>query len=121
MERVTGFGGFFFRASDPPALSRWYAERLGVLPPPQSMDDAPWEQEAGITVFGPSGPAADDLGLLGPGGFGLNFRVADLEAMVEQLRSAGETVEVDPTDYPYGRFASLRDPEGNPIQLWEPA
>ena len=50
----------------------------------------------------------------------VNFRVDDLEAVVEQLRSAGETVDVDPECYPNGRFAEVRDPEGNRIQLWQP-
>ena len=50
----------------------------------------------------------------------INFRVVDLDAMVTQLRDAGETVEVDRERYPNGRFAELRDPEGNGIQLWQP-
>jgi hypothetical protein len=51
----------------------------------------------------------------------VNFRVADLDAMVGQLRAAGIEVSVDPETYPNGRFADLHDPEGNPVQLWEPA
>jgi glyoxylase I family protein len=51
----------------------------------------------------------------------INFRVASLDAMVEQLRAAGIEVEVDPDPYPNGRFATLHDPESNPIQLWEPS
>jgi hypothetical protein len=51
----------------------------------------------------------------------LNFRVRDLDKLAAQLRAAGIAVEVDPQSYPNGRFASLRDPEGNPIQLWQPA
>jgi predicted enzyme related to lactoylglutathione lyase len=50
----------------------------------------------------------------------INFRVTDLDAMVPQLREAGITVEVDAQSYPNGRFARLHDPEGNPIELWEP-
>ncbi len=50
----------------------------------------------------------------------INFRVNDLDAIVLQLRNAGETVEVHPERYPNGRFAELRDPEGNGIQLWQP-
>jgi len=56
----------------------------------------------------------------GPNGFILNLRVADLDAMVAQLRGAGIEVSVDPDEYPNGVFASLADPDGNPIQLWEP-
>ncbi len=50
----------------------------------------------------------------------ISFRVRDLDVMVAQLRSAGTKVEVDPEAYPNGRFATTADPEGNPIQLWEP-
>jgi predicted enzyme related to lactoylglutathione lyase len=51
----------------------------------------------------------------------VNFRVRDLDAMVTQLRAEGDAVDVDSQVYPNGRFASLRDPEGNQVQLWEPA
>jgi predicted enzyme related to lactoylglutathione lyase len=44
-----------------------------------------------------------------------------MDAMVTQLRAAGIAVEVDPKEYPNGKFATLHDPEENPIQLWEPA
>ena len=50
----------------------------------------------------------------------VDFRVRDLEAMASQLRAAGVEVAVGPQDYPNGRFAGLHDPEGNPIELWEP-
>lgn len=50
----------------------------------------------------------------------VNFRVGDLDAMVAQLRAAGVAVEVDPETYPNGRSARLSDPEGNPIELWQP-
>jgi predicted enzyme related to lactoylglutathione lyase len=50
----------------------------------------------------------------------INFRVSDLDAMVKQLRAAGIEVKVNPEQYPNGRFARLHDPEGNPIELWEP-
>ena len=51
----------------------------------------------------------------------INFRVSDLDAMAEQLRAAGIEVTVDETVHPNGRFARLHDPEGNPIELWEPS
>jgi predicted enzyme related to lactoylglutathione lyase len=50
----------------------------------------------------------------------VNFRVRNLEKMAAQLRAAGITVEMDPKAYPYGRFARISDPEGNPVELWEP-
>ena len=119
MERVTGIGGFFFRARDPEALTAWYEERLGVKPVPREYGEEPWRQEEGETVFA---PFPQDSEMIGPPEhtWMINFRVADLDAIVEQLRSAGETVEVDPERYPNGRFAEVRDPEGNGIQLWQP-
>jgi glyoxylase I family protein len=119
VERVTGIGGFFFRASEPGALATWYRDRLGVDPVPQSYEQEPWRQEAGMTAFA---PFAQDSEMIGPPEktWMINFRVGDLDKIVDQLRSAGETVDVDPERYPNGRFAELRDPEGNGIQLWQP-
>jgi glyoxylase I family protein len=119
VERVTGIGGFFFRARDPDALTAWYRDRLGVDPVPQSAGDEPWRQEEGVTAFA---PFPLDSEMIGPPEhtWSINFRVADLDAMVEQLRAAGEAVDVDPERYSMGRFAALHDPEGNAIQLWQP-
>jgi glyoxylase I family protein len=120
VERVTGIGGFFFRARDPAALARWYQDRLGVKTVPESYDEEPWVQEEGATVFAPFDM---DSEMIGPPEhtWMINFRVADLDAIVERLRASGEAVEVDPQEYPNGRFAQFRDPEGNGIQLWQPA
>ena len=120
MERVEGIGGFFFTAHEPESLAAWYADNLGVVPPPRSYDDAVWNQGAGPTVFAPSGAEGADSPVLGPAGWGINFRVRDLDAMVDQLRAAGIEVAVDGEEYPIGRFAQLHDPEGNAVQLWEP-
>ena len=118
MERVLGIGGFFFRARDPERLGRWYEEMLGVPQPPASYDDADWQQAAGSTVWGAFGQ--EDTSMAGPGqAWMTTFRVRDLEAMVAQLRAGDVTVEVDLEQYPNGRFASLADPEVNPIQLWQ--
>lgn len=120
MERVNGIGGVFFRARDPQALSRWYAEHLGVDPVPTSYEEMPWHQQAGATVFAPF-PADTDYFGKPQQAFMINFRVADLDAMVAQLRAAGIEVSLDPDALPNGRFARLYDPEGNPIELWQPA
>jgi glyoxylase I family protein len=118
MEKVTGIGGVFFRAKDPDALARWYAAHLGIPETPQSYGDPVWEQTAGPTVFA---PMTEDAGLFAPGAqLSINFRVDDLDAMRAQLEAAGIAVRVEPEEYPNGRFASLVDPEGNQIQLWEP-
>ncbi|HUJ33226.1 MAG TPA: VOC family protein [Candidatus Acidoferrum sp.] len=119
MEKVSGIGGFFFRARDPGALARWYSDHLGVAPVPSNEGDASWRQEAGETAFAPLPATTEYFGDAGKTWM-INFRVRDLDAMVAQLRAAGIAVEVDPEPYPYGRFARLNDPEGNPIQLWQP-
>ncbi len=119
MERVTGIGGFFFRARDPAALGRWYAEHLGVSLPPPTYDDAVWWQETGPTVWAAFAADSEDFGRPAQVWM-INFRVRDLDAMVAQLRGAGIAVEVDPEEYPNGRFARTADPEDNPIQLWQP-
>lgn len=119
-QKVLGFGGFFFRSDDPAALADWYLTHLGIDRVPTSYEIEPWVQEGGHTVFAPFPRATEAMGAAGKE-FVLNFRVADLDAMVGQLRADGIAVEVDPQTYPNGRFASLTDPEGNPIQLWEPA
>ena len=119
MERVTGIGGFFFKAQDPTGLGKWYEKHLGVNLPPKSYDESPWIQENGPTVFAPFSADTDYFGRESQMWM-INFRVDNLEAMVSQLRVAGITVAVDTENYPNGRFARLQDPEGNPIQLWEP-
>lgn len=121
MNQVQGIGGFFFHARDPEALAGWYANHLGVLPPPTSYDADVWNQQAGPTVFAPFGGDSAENPYLGDAGWGINFRVDDLDAMVDQLQASGIEVDVDEQHYPNGRFALLHDPEGNAVQLWEPA
>ncbi len=120
MEKVAGIGGLFFRAHDPAALGRWYLQHLGIELTPTSEGAPVWQQEAGPTVFTPfpetSGYFGDPRKV-----WMVNFRVHDLDKMVAQLRTAGIEVK-DPQSYPnVGRFARLHDPEGNPIELWQPA
>jgi predicted enzyme related to lactoylglutathione lyase len=119
MEKVTGIGGLFFRARDPEALGRWYFNHLGITLAPGDYGQAPWRQEAGPTVFAPFPQTTDYFGAPGQAWM-VNFRVRDLAAIVAQLTAAGIAVAVDPNDYPNGRFARVHDPEGNPIELWEP-
>lgn len=119
MEKVTGIGGFFFRAENPETLARWYEQNLGINPVPPDYDTTSWQQQAGSTVFAPFEKATSYFGKPEQQWM-INFRVSNLDAMVEQLRKSGSEVTVDAEVYPNGRFARLNDPEGNPIQLWEP-
>ncbi len=120
MEKVPGIGGFFFRARDPQALAKWYERHLGIDPVPGDYDTAPWHQEAGDTIFAPYEDVSDMLNGA-ERSFMLNFRIRDLDAMIAQLEASGITVKRDPESYPNGCFAWLNDPEGNPVELWQPA
>ena len=119
MHRVTGIGGVFFRANDPDGLAKWYFENLGVNPVPGDYETLPWQQEAGHTVFAPFEKETEYFGDK-KRSWMINFRVQDLDGMVAQLRERGNEVKVDPETYPNGRFARVHDPEGNPIELWQP-
>ena len=120
MEKVTGIGGVFFRARQPKALSQWYCDHLGVDVVPANYGVSPVAAASGPNGYGALSrrhdvfrrrrPAMDD-----------QFSRGNLDAMVAQLRAAGISVEVDAEKYPNGHFARLYDPEGNAIELWEPA
>jgi glyoxylase I family protein len=118
--RVTGIGGFFFRARDPDALNRWYGEHLGVVMlDSRGYDDPGWFQDRGETVFSAIDPDSAMPGSPGRS-WSITFRVDDLAGMIGRLRAAGIEVEPHKQEYPNGRFAELADPEGNRVQLWEP-
>lgn len=119
MEKVEGVGGFFFRAKDPTGLAKWYEDNLGINVVPDDYDKPAWETKAGTTVFAPFKQDTTYFGDM-KNQWMINFRVKNLDAMANQLRAKGIAVDVDPEDYPNGKFAQLFDPEGNPIQLWQP-
>lgn len=119
MEKVTGIGGLFFRAKDPKVLAKWYSDHLGVDLVPSKAGDSPWRQEAGPCAFQPFAETTTYFGD-NTKRWMVNFRVRNIDRMAAQLRAAGITVEIDPKLYPNGRFAHLSDPEGNPVELWEP-
>ena len=119
MESVTGIGGVFFRARDPGSLSLWYQKHLGITLTPSNYDEPSWWQDAGPAVFGPFPETTTYFGEAKQVWM-INFRVRNLDLMVAQLEAAEIAVKVDPELYPNGRFARLHDPEGNPIELWEP-
>lgn len=116
MQKVNGIGGVFFRARDPQALSAWYEEHLGV----NYYDPVPWRQSEGYTVFAPFAQDTEYFGRAEQQWM-INFRVDDLQAMMAQLQAAGIEVRTNPDwDSEVGKFARIHDPEGNPIELWEP-
>lgn len=113
----------FFKARDAEALSAWYAHHLGV--PFKTGEGAlfRWEQDpkidGGTTVW--SAFAADTTYFdPSPAPFMINFRVADLDALLAQLKAEGVQIDQKREDYDFGRFAWIYDPEGNKIELWQP-
>ena len=122
MKRVTGIGGIFFKSRDPAALGAWYREHLG-------LDVTDW----GGAIFEWGGPGSEkgstiwsafksDTTYLEPGtaSFMVNFRVADLDALLAALRAEGCNVEARTEESEQGRFGWVIDPEGNKVELWEP-
>ena len=117
MERVLGIGGYFVRATDPAALGEWYRSCLGLDADPNGE----WHQEAGATVFATFEAETDYFGSRAQQTM-LNFRVRDLDAMLAQLRAKGARVDEETQDMEgVGRFGWVADPEGNRIELWQPA
>ena len=117
MKNIHGIGGVFFRAKYPAMLKKWYIEVLGV-----DIQDFVWQQEAGPTVFEPFKMDTDHFE--SDRQWMINFRVADLKKLIAILKKQGvEVIEKDEWNAmpEVGTFARVHDPEGNPIELWEPA
>ena len=124
MKRVTGIGGVFFHARDPVALRTWYQEHLGIDIQEWggtvfTWTDAEGRPTAGSTVWS-IGPADSDLFAPSRASFMVNYRVADVRALVEVLKAEGCDVLEKTEESEYGRFAWVIDPEGNKVELWEP-
>ncbi|HTV70294.1 MAG TPA: VOC family protein [Rhizobiaceae bacterium] len=116
MAKVKGIGGFFFRARDPEKLAAWYQEHLGI----DDFNVSVWRQEEGLTVFAPFPDGTDYFGRYEQQWM-INFRVDSLDRMIADLERAGIEVETRAEwDSDAGRFARVYDPEGNPVELWEP-
>ncbi|ODT66490.1 MAG: glyoxalase [Pelagibacterium sp. SCN 63-23] len=113
MAKALGIGGVFFRAADTKALAAWYETHLGI--------SEMWTQAGGLTIFAPFKAStnyfpADKQWMI-------NFRVDDLDALIDRLKRAGIAVETRPEEWDSaetGRFARIHDPEGNQIELWQP-
>ncbi|MEE4544799.1 VOC family protein [Streptomyces sp. V4-01] len=117
MERVLGIGGYFLRARDPAALNAWYRDCLGLDADANGL----WHQGAGPTVFATFESGTDYFGSPTQQVM-LNFRVRDLDAMLAQLRAGGADVAAPTQEMEgVGRFGWVTDPEGNRVELWQPA
>lgn len=124
MQRVTGIGGIFFKAKDAPALRAWYARHLGIDVQPWggaafSWSDAEGRPTGGTTIWS-VGKETSDQFAPSTAPFMINYRVADLHALVATLRAEGCEVLDRVDDSEYGKFGWVIDPEGNKVELWEP-
>jgi predicted enzyme related to lactoylglutathione lyase len=119
MAKAVGVGGIFLKAQDPKALSAWYATHLGI--PSQDGGSLAFDgpESTGMTVFAHFPHETKYFGE-GPQQTMVNFRVDDLDQLLEQLAAAKVRIDPKRDDYAYGKFAWIWDPEGNRIELWQP-
>lgn len=123
MKKVTGIGGIFFKCKDPKQMKEWYKTHLGInagdyganfewreASDPGKKGSTAWNAFPETTkYFNPSSKE-----------FMINYRVDNLEALVEELRKEGVTIVDKIESYDYGKFIHIIDIEGNKIELWEP-
>src|SRR5829696_2154682 len=123
MARITGIGGVFFKVNDPKALAAWYQQHLGL-----SIEDwggaiLKWPEDKaedkGLTVWS---VAKKDSKWFSPSGssFMINYRVDNMNELLEQLRAGGVEIVKGPESAENGKFAWIMDPDGNKVELWEP-
>lgn len=126
MKKVTGIGGIFFKCKDPKAINEWYKTHLGFDTSPygtsfewQQIDSASGATKKGVTQWS---PFAENTKYFEPStrDFMINYRVENLEALVEQLKNEGVTIVDKIEDSEYGKFVHVLDVEGNKVELWEP-
>src|SRR4051812_40133395 len=113
---VMGIGGLFFRSKDHKALAAWYQKYFGIN---SAETGYIWPQEAGPTVFSPFKEDTDYFGNKEQQ-FMINFRVSDLDKLLEELKAGGVEIAPERQDEGYGKFAWVFDPEGRKIELWQP-
>lgn len=123
MKKVTGIGGIFFKCKDPKTITEWYQKHLGLNTNPYGATfewyegfDSTKKAQTQWTPFPETtkyfGPSTKD--------FMINYRVENLELLVESLKKEGVTILDSIETYDYGKFIHILDVEGNKIQLWEP-
>ena len=123
MKRVTGIGGIFFKTQDPAKIREWYQKHLG-LATDQYGTSFEWRQaedanKKGFTAWSPFQQNTDYLGDSNQQ-FMINYRVENIEELVEQLRTEGVKIVDKIESFEYGKFVHIEDLEGNRIELWEP-
>jgi predicted enzyme related to lactoylglutathione lyase len=124
VKRVTGLGGLFIKCKDPNAMYGWYEKHLGMTRDhsqtvPFNWREAEEPDKTGMTVWAlfPENTKYFDPSR---SSFMMNFRVENLEQLLDALRADGVQVDDKVETYDYGKFGWIMDPEGNRIELWEP-
>lgn len=124
MKKVTGIGGVFFKSDNPQQLNAWYAQHLG-LDTSAYGTTFEWQPAGNAAATGSTTwctfPQEADNFRPSTKPFMINYRVADLVGLVEELRQANVRVVDEIAEYAYGKFVHVLDPEGNILELWEPA
>jgi catechol 2,3-dioxygenase-like lactoylglutathione lyase family enzyme len=121
MAKATGIGGVFFKTTDPRGLTDWYVEHLGLPVDDEGYVVLRWGGDMkGSTVWAPF--PGDTTAFEWPADrqWVINYRVDDLDALLDQLRAAGVRTDESTFEDDNGRFGHCWDPEGNRIQLWQP-
>ncbi len=123
MKKVTGIGGVFFKCKDPEKVKEWYKTHLGIDAGAYGASFE-WRQDEDPAKKGTTqwNPFPDTTKYFEPSSkeFMINYRVENLEALVEELRKEGVTIADKIETYDFGKFIHIIDPEGNKIELWEP-
>ena len=124
MKKVTGIGGIFFKCKDPKKMTEWYKDHLGLNTNPYGGATFEWYEGADSTKKGQTQwqpfPETTKYFNPSPKDFMINYRVENLEALVEELKKNGVTIVDTIETFDYGKFIHILDEEGNKIQLWEP-
>lgn len=122
MAKALGVGGIFFKTHDPQALMKWYQDALGIAD--ASADYAAFMPAAmppgGCTVFSPF-KASTEYFSPSTREFMFNLVVDDLDGALRQVQEAGGKLVGEVESFDYGRFGWFLDPDGNKVELWEPA
>lgn len=123
MKKVTGIGGIFFKCKDPKKMKEWYKTHLGLNTTDWGATFE-WREASDSTKKGSTqwAPFAETTKYFEPStkDFMINYRVENLEALVEQLKNEGVTILDKIESFDYGKFIHILDAEGNKVELWEP-
>ena len=124
MPQVTGIGGVFFKAKgDPKVLMAWYQEHLGIKLNPWGSAVFRWAEDKGAATAATAWKIDEknsEKYNQSEANFMINYRVDDLNGMMANLKKSGVKILKDAETSDFGKFASIVDPEGNRIELWEP-